>query len=64
MEQKVRECVKQKGINNECKSYNKIGLSRSGRDPRRRHLLYGIHNHRSEERRVGKECRSRWSPYH
>src|SRR5256885_16484199 len=32
----------------------------------------GIHDHdhllpkgtRSEERRVGKECRSRWSPYH
>ena len=23
-----------------------------------------IHNPRSEERRVGKECRSRWSPYH
>ena len=22
------------------------------------------HHHRSEERRVGKECRSRWSPYH
>src|SRR3712207_1864232 len=22
------------------------------------------HNERSEERRVGKECRSRWSPYH
>ena len=21
-------------------------------------------NNRSEERRVGKECRSRWSPYH
>ena len=21
-------------------------------------------NPRSEERRVGKECRSRWSPYH
>src|SRR2546430_13242982 len=21
-------------------------------------------NYRSEERRVGKECRSRWSPYH
>ena len=21
-------------------------------------------NRRSEERRVGKECRSRWSPYH
>ena len=33
--------------------------------------LKGIHHlgvvlifHRSEERRVGKECRSRWSPYH
>ena len=22
------------------------------------------HHGRSEERRVGKECRSRWSPYH
>ena len=22
------------------------------------------HEARSEERRVGKECRSRWSPYH
>ena len=37
--------IKQKGINNECKSYNKIGLSRYGRDPRIRYLLYGIHNH-------------------
>ena len=26
-------------------------------------IYYGI-GHRSEERRVGKECRSRWSPYH
>ena len=24
----------------------------------------GWDTHRSEERRVGKECRSRWSPYH
>ena len=24
----------------------------------------GFKNTRSEERRVGKECRSRWSPYH
>src|SRR5256885_11870525 len=23
-----------------------------------------VGGHRSEERRVGKECRSRWSPYH
>ena len=24
----------------------------------------GVASNRSEERRVGKECRSRWSPYH
>ena len=24
----------------------------------------GVDSMRSEERRVGKECRSRWSPYH
>ena len=27
-------------------------------------LITRIPGHRSEERRVGKECRSRWSPYH
>ena len=29
-------------------------------------VLYdlGVSSMRSEERRVGKECRSRWSPYH
>src|SRR3989449_2025066 len=26
--------------------------------------LGGVYAKRSEERRVGKECRSRWSPYH
>ena len=26
--------------------------------------LYWLRNQRSEERRGGKECRSRWSPYH
>ena len=26
--------------------------------------LFGQKGYRSEERRVGKECRSRWSPYH
>ena len=25
---------------------------------------YRVIDFRSEERRVGKECRSRWSPYH
>ena len=27
-------------------------------------LLVSDEGYRSEERRVGKECRSRWSPYH
>ena len=26
--------------------------------------LLDAYDNRSEERRVGKECRSRWSPYH
>src|SRR2546430_10512383 len=26
--------------------------------------VLGLSRQRSEERRVGKECRSRWSPYH
>ena len=28
------------------------------------YLFVVLHFPRSEERRVGKECRSRWSPYH
>ena len=27
-------------------------------------MVFGMLSWRSEERRVGKECRSRWSPYH
>src|SRR3712207_2112787 len=33
-------------------------------DGSRRTTRYDIDMVRSEERRVGKECRSRWSPYH
>src|SRR6266404_9962874 len=36
-----------------------FGLNRTQMDP----TLSSAQN-RSEERRVGKECRSRWSPYH
>ena len=32
-------------------------------DTERGEVPYGLDT-RSEERRVGKECRSRWSPYH
>ena len=30
----------------------------------RSHVFIFVFIFRSEERRVGKECRSRWSPYH
>ena len=36
------------------KAFYSIGADESG----------GVTRLRSEERRVGKECRSRWSPYH
>ena len=38
-------------------SAENIALAKSGKLP-------SIGLSRSEERRVGKECRSRWSPYH
>src|SRR6266498_5033571 len=38
-------------------AYDRAGLGASDPDP-------GPEPPRSEERRVGKECRSRWSPYH
>src|ERR1039458_10876185 len=38
-------------------------MDAAGKDGAIRHVLSGV-NPRSEERSVGKECRSRWSPYH
>ena len=38
-------------------------LARFGRTPKA-DLHETLLTMRSEERRVGKECRSRWSPYH
>ena len=38
-------------------------LDRNGKYEQYR-ILERIVRSRSEERRVGKECRSRWSPYH
>src|SRR2546426_4696887 len=43
------------------------GHPRALGDPRQAEVELGEvdqHAQRSEERRVGKECRSRWSPYH
>ena len=54
---KVKECVNYcvKEIKYVCKE---IGGRESGSPAERKA------QERSEERRVGKECRSRWSPYH
>src|SRR5258708_17235737 len=40
------------------------GLTAGGRDGPRFRSEGVEYARRSEERRVGKECRSRWSPYH
>src|SRR5258708_24244375 len=51
-------------------SYSSLGCTPTGRVSMMMFSLLpftpagGWNNERSEERRVGKECRSRWSPYH
>ena len=46
-------------------AYRKLGRNSSNRKALFRSILSSFIKHeRSEERRVGKECRSRWSPYH
>ena len=40
------------------------GILREDVDLREQEQLLCQMSDRSEERRVGKECRSRWSPYH
>ena len=45
-------------------SCTKLVADSDGRLPAITFWLMGSFAERSEERRVGKECRSRWSPYH
>ena len=42
----------------------KMDIHQPAADFRRECCPSDCHRRRSEERRVGKECRSRWSPYH
>src|SRR3712207_4291611 len=39
-------------------------IAHFGTEEQKKEFLPATANLRSEERRVGKECRSRWSPYH
>src|SRR4029434_11341843 len=47
-----------------CSSDLRQGKRLRGERQRERWTEQGKDGERSEERRVGKECRSRWSPYH
>src|SRR2546425_4443474 len=47
------------GFENLCEGAQFTGYDRDGG-----YAEYAVADARSEERRVGKECRSRWSPYH
>ena len=44
--------------------YQSVDNELSTKDTKEISRLMRINHTRSEERRVGKECRSRWSPYH
>src|SRR5260370_36622758 len=62
--------ILQEGRSAACSEDNKLGRALaqsvetiSGEAPRFE-MCPGLLETRSEERRVGKECRSRWSPYH
>ena len=41
-----------------------FGPKAKGQKEQQHSVHYNLKTTRSEERRVGKECRSRWSPYH
>ena len=41
-----------------------VQVTTLSQDTRELNALANMRAERSEERRVGKECRSRWSPYH
>ena len=54
VEESLISYFKEQGLRPGCSIPNEMELAAS----------LGVGRARSEERRVGKECRSRWSPYH
>src|SRR2546422_11551349 len=59
----ARTALRKAGLSHEKLDAVCVGLAGVDRPPVHRRLLRWLRR-RSEERRVGKECRSRWSPYH
>src|SRR2546429_1135139 len=47
-----------------CTWLRPLNSERNNHRSRKERLIPALSSPRSEERRVGKECRSRWSPYH
>ena len=63
-EQEKLQAERRKAIANFLgQNYSPIGSTSAKCYKTTAELIYDLSN-RSEERRVGKECRSRWSPYH
>ena len=68
----VAEIMRDMGLNTVCKEANCPNLGECYKKHTATFMILGnictrnckFCNVRSEERRVGKECRSRWSPYH
>ena len=59
--------IKEENCEEGDESKDVIKTAKAKREPMRNLLAFyafGALIYRSEERRVGKECRSRWSPYH
>ena len=50
-----------RAIKNGCLSVEAVNIRDYANN---KHMKVDDYPYRSEERRVGKECRSRWSPYH
>ena len=60
----IKERYKAIGIYIDEEIVAEIELPENWKEKKQLNLTIELENDRSEERRVGKECRSRWSPYH
>ena len=66
--ERIAQAVEERGyrvrIGASCREETTCGYAAASAATRARDINMAFADPRSEERRVGKECRSRWSPYH